>query len=437
MRQALAINGGTPAIPESITFTAWPPPLNEAGEQLILEAVRQSNHSGGGPHVRLLETEFAQWNGNKHCVATCYGGAALHMAIAGCDVGAGDEVITTAMSWTTSATCIIHHMAVPVFVDVDVDSMQIDPARIEAAITDRTKAILAVHYWGIPSDMDAILAIAKKHNLKVIEDACQAHGASYKGRKVGTLGDCGAFSFNQNKNLCGGEGGAFVTNDDAILGKAKAVMSFSDFRPADAGRDYHQYGLGYKYGHANLPSAFALAGLRRLDATNAWASENWQRLDAALDGTPNLVRSFSTTDQATNGYAYVLRVDPAYAKGRGVALSPLTDAIAVALKAEGTPFSRANWMLPAHGVFQAKNAFGKGAPWAHYARPDIDYTLGQWPVAQDCIDTCLWGINMHRPPNRAEQVDALAVAVRKVFEDLDDVPVGERLLEQSVAWVGE
>ena len=424
MSETLAVNGGTPAVPKSFTFHPWPPPLDRKGEKLILEAVRQGNHSGGGPHVRMLEKEFAQWNGNKHCIATCYGGAALHMCVAGCDVGAGDEVITTAMSWTTSATCILHHMAVPVFVDVDWDSMQIDPAKIEAAITDRTKAILAVHYWGIPSDMDPILAIAKKHNLKVIEDACQAHGALYKGRKVGTIGDCGAFSFNQNKNLCGGEGGVFVTDDDAILEKAKAVMGFSDFRPADAGRDYHHYGLGYKYGHGNLPSAFALAGLRGLDKTNAWAVENWKRLDNGLEGTPHLARSFSTENQSTNGYAYVLRVDPAYAKQRGVALSALTDGIAAAMTAEGTPFGRANWLLPAHGVFQAKNAFGKGAPWTHYARPDIDYSLGQWPVAQDCIDTCLWGINLHRPPNKAREVDALAGAIRKVFENLDDVPVG-------------
>ena len=135
------------------------------------------------------------------------------------------------------------------------------------------------------------------------------------------------------------------------------------------------------------------------------------------------MRSFGTQDRPSNGYAYVLRVDPARARERGVPLATLTDGIAAALKAEGAPFFRANWLLPAHGVFQAKNAFGNGAPWAHYARPDIAYTLGQWPVAQDCIETCLWGLNLHRPPNREEQIDALADAIRKVFERLDEVPV--------------
>jgi dTDP-4-amino-4,6-dideoxygalactose transaminase len=421
MADTLAINGGAPAVTD-MEFHKWPP-TDEQDEALVLEAVRQGNHSGGGPHARQLETEFAEWNGNRHVIGTCYGGAALHMCIAGCNVGAGDEVITTALSWTTSATCIIHHCAIPIFIDVDWASMHLDPAKIEAAITDRTKAILVVHYWGVSCDMDAIMAIAKRHNLAVIEDACQAHGALFKGRKVGTIGDCGAFSSNQNKNLCGGEGGFFVTDDDQILMRAKAVMSFSDMRPADAGRDYHEYGLGYKYGNANLPSAFALSQLRKLTMTNAWAQENFALLQSELDGTPHMVPSYSTDDRPTNGYAYVLRVDPAYAAQRGVALSAMTNGIAAALRAEGTPFSRANWLLPGHGVFQAKNAFGKGAPWSQYARPEISYALGQWPVAQDCVDTCLWNINLHRPPNREPQVKAMASAIRKVFENLDDVPV--------------
>ncbi len=418
----LAIHGGTPTVPENFQFHRWPP-IDESDEQLVLEALRQGNHSGGGPHVRQLEREFSEWNGNRHVIATCYGGAALHMCIAGCNVGAGDEVITTSLSWTTSATCILHHCAIPIFVDVDWQAMHLDPAKIEAAITDRTRAILVVHYWGVSCDMDAIMAIAKRHNLMVIEDACQAHGALYKGRKVGTIGHCGAFSMNQNKNLCGGEGGFFVTDDDAILERGRAVMSFSDMRPADAGRDYHQYGLGYKYGHGNLPSAFALSQLRKLTKTNDWARENWQRLDSYLTDCPHLVRSYSTDERPTNGYAYVLRVQPEYASQRGVALSDMTNAIAAALRAEGTPFSRANWLLPAHGVFQAKNAFGKGAPWTHYARPEISYALGQWPVAQDCVDTCLWNINLHRPPNRQEQVDLLGISIRKVFENLDQLEV--------------
>jgi len=298
-----------------------------------------------------------------------------------------------------------------------------DPAHIEAAISEKTKAILVVHYWGVSCDMDAILDIGRRHNLRVIEDACQAHGAMFKGRKVGTMGDMGAFSLNQNKNLCGGEGGLLITDDEDLVAGARAVWSFGDMRPADSGRDYHNYGLGWMYRTSDLAAAFALSGLRRLDETNAHAQENWRRLDGILDGTPGLVRSYGTEERPSNGYAYVLRADPAAAKDRNVPLRALTEGVVAALKAEGVNVSLANWLLPAHAVFQAKNAFGNGEPWASHARPEVSYELDQFPVAQDCIDTCLWGINNHRPPNGPKQGDALGTAIRKVFEQLDDVPV--------------
>ncbi len=302
-----------------------------------------------------------------------------------------------------------------------------DPAKIEAAITPSTKAILVVHYWGVACDMDAIMAIARKHNLKVIEDACQAHGATCNGKKVGTMGDAAAFSLNQNKNLCGGEGGFFVTNNQEIFDRGRAVACFSDMRPADAGRDFHDYGLGWMYRTTDLNAAFALSQLRKLDHTNAWAQENWQKLDEKLTGTPHFVRPFTSEARPTNGYAYVLRADPAYAEQRGVALSDLTNAIVAALKAEGLTTSRAKWLLPAHAVFQAKNAYGKGSPWTDgHTKRDVSYALDQYPVAQQCVDTCLWNVNTHRPPNGDEQLDAFAAAVRKVFENLDDVPVGEQ-----------
>ena len=422
MSAKLAINGGTPAVPPALTFHTWPA-TDEADEALVLEAIRQDNHTGGGPHVVQLREEFAAWNGSKYCIPTNCGGAALHMCVAGCNVGAGDEIITTALSWTSSATCIIQHSAVPVFVDADWETMHIDPGKIEAAITDRTRAILVVHYWGVACDMDAIMAVADRHGLPVIEDACQSPGSLYKGRKVGTIGRCAGFSTNQNKNFCSGEGGFFVTDDEDVYGRAKAVMSFSDMRPADAGRDYHQYGLGYKYGTPNLIAAFALSQLRKLDRTNAWAQENWRVVDDTLVGTPNLVRMYSSDDRPTNGYAYVPRVEPAYAKARGVPLQRMTACIAEALKAEGTPFHQARWLLPAHGVFQGKNAFGKGAPWTHHARDEISYDVSQFPVAQDCVDTCMWNINLHRPPNGTEQAEAVGASLRKVFENLDELEV--------------
>jgi perosamine synthetase len=422
MSDRLAIAGGQPAIPETLQFRMWPE-VTEQDEALVLASLRQDKHAFG-PHAEQLQSEFAAWNGNHYCFATNSGTAALHMCVAACGIGPGDEVITPALSWTSSATCILHHNAIPIFVDVDWDSMQIDPTAIEAAITPKTRGILVVHYWGVSCDMDAILKIARRHGLAVIEDACQAVGATYKGSKVGTIGDAAAFSLNQNKNFTGGEGGLFVTNDEATFTRGKAVSSFSDMRPHEAGREYHDYGLGWMYRTSDLPAAFALSQLRRLDATNAHAAGNWHALDRQLAGTPHLVPAFHTTDRPTNGYAYVLRVTPATAQDLGVDLSTLTTGIAEALGAEGVRFSRANWLLPAHSVFQAKNAYGGGYPWsAAHTRADISYDLAQYPVSQRCIDTCLWNVFSHRPPNGAPQIDALAGAIRKVFTHLDQIPL--------------
>ncbi len=143
------------------------------------------------------------------------------MALAAVGVGPGDEVITSAFTFLASASCAIHQNAIPVFVDIDPRTYCMDPAKLEAAITPRTKAIIPVHIQGCPADMDPILAIAQKHKLFVIEDACQAHGALYKGRKVGTLGDVGTFSLNNFKNLCGGEGGLFVTDKRRVPGQGR------------------------------------------------------------------------------------------------------------------------------------------------------------------------------------------------------------------------
>jgi len=418
----LAINGGAAAVVDGGGFRMWPE-VTEEDEKLVLASLRQDKHASG-PHVEMLQEEFAAWNGNKFCLATNGGTSALHLCVAACGIGPGDEVVTTALSWTSSATCILHHNAIPIFVDCDWETMHIDPVEIEAAITPKTKGILVVHYWGVACDMDPIMDIARAHNLSVIEDACQAHGAMYKGKKTGTLGDVGAFSLNQNKNLTGGEGGLFVTDDEEKFIRGKAVTSFSDMRPPEAGRDYHDYGLGWMYRTSDLPAAFALSQLRKLDKTNAWAIDNWNLLNGLLEGTPNLVPAFSSTERPTNGYSYVLRTDPAYAQERGVSLSKLTDGVVEALKAEGVRVSRARWLLPAHAVFQAKDAYGGGYPWsAEHTRPDISYDLGQYPVAQDCVDTCLWNVYNHRPPNKREQIEALANALRKVFENLDQVPV--------------
>ena len=422
----LALLGGRPAISPDLAFQRSPQVTRE-DEEAVLESLRGYRHSWG-PHCVALQAEFARWNGNRHCAATNSGTAALHMCVAACGVSAGDEVITTSLSWTSSASCILHHNAIPVFVDVEWRTMLIDPNRIESAVTPKTRAILAVHYWGTPCDMDAIKQIADRHGLMIIEDACQAHGSLYRGRKAGTLGHAAAFSLQASKNLCGGEGGLFVTDDEGIYRAGRALMNFGEMRAPEANRDFHAYGMGWMYRIPDLSAAFALSQLRRLDAVLTATARNWQDLQRRLDDVPHLERPFTSADQQTNGYAYVVRCDPAYARSRGVSLARMRDAIRTALVAEGVPVASARWLLPAHTVFQARNGYGNGCPWTcGHARSNTSYNLDLYRVGLDCVNSALWivGDNLQpiHHPNGPEHIEAIASAVKKVFTQLDRLPV--------------
>jgi dTDP-4-amino-4,6-dideoxygalactose transaminase len=426
MKSTLAVLGGAPAIAPDFPFRSSPE-ITADDEAAVLASLRAGRHSWG-PHCLGLQEEFARWNGSRFCAAANSGTAALHMCVAACGVGAGDEVITTSMSWTSSATSILHHNAIPIFADVDWSTMLIDPERIERAITPKTKAVMPVHYWGTPCDMDAINDIARRHGLAVIEDACQAHGSTYKGRKAGTLGDVAAFSLQASKNLCGGEGGLFVTDQEDKYLTGRALMNFGEMHTPGTQRDYHAHGMGWMYRTSDLAAAFALSQLRRLDATLAVTAQNWDHLHRKLEGVPHLVRPFSTSEQRTNGYAYVLRCDRAYARGRGVTLAGMRDALRAALIAEGVPVAPARWLLPAHTVFQARNGYGQGCPWTcGRARPDVSYALSRYPEGVDCVDSALWLVRddlqpLHHPNGR-EQMDAIAGAVEKVFRQIERIPL--------------
>jgi dTDP-4-amino-4,6-dideoxygalactose transaminase len=422
VKSKLAALGGPRAIPAELSFRPSPE-ITRDDEEMVLKSLRGGSHSWG-PHCVALQDEFARWNGNRYCAATNSGTAALHMCVAAAGVGAGDEVITTTMSWTSSATSILHHNAIPIFVDVEWRTMLIDPARIERAITPKTRAILPVHYWGTPCDMDAIRDIAERHGLLVLEDACQAHGSLYKGKKAGTLGHAAAFSLQASKNLCGGEGGLFVTDDTKMYQAGRALMNFGEMRMPGPDRDFHAHGMGWMYRTADLSAALALSQLRRLDASLGATVRNWQHLHRRLEGVPHLVRAFSSEAQQTNGYAYVLRCDREVARARGLALGKMRDLLLNALKAEGVPVSRARWLLPAHTVFQARNGYGHGCPWTcSYARPEVSYDLAQYQDGVDCVDSALWiatgDVQPIHHPNGIEHMDAIADAVVKVFTQLD------------------
>jgi dTDP-4-amino-4,6-dideoxygalactose transaminase len=269
--------------------------------------------------------------------------------------------------------------------------------------------------------MERVMAIAARHGLKVVEDACQAHGAKFKGRKVGAWGHCGAFSFNQNKCLCSGEGGMFVTDDEDMLAKARQFWSFGEARKPSESRDYHAYALGWMYRNNDLTAAFGRAQLTKLDGYLTRQKENAQRLTECLRGVPNLILPAEPDGHEHTWYNYTLRFDME-ALGHAEDACEFRDKIVEAMQAEGVQTSVwQKFILPAMTVFQAKNGYGKGCPWnCRHAAP-VDYSLCKYPVAQKHCD---WHTGMTTPlrcPNGPHAAELTALGIRKVMENLDQL----------------
>ena len=418
----LAIDGGERAVPAG-SVQPWPP-IDQTDRDAVLSVFDQKIVCGSGaPQCVGLQNDWAQYIGRKYCLATNSGTAALHMALAAAGVGPGDEVIIPAYTFLASASCVLHANAIPIFVDIDARTYNMDPARIEEKITERTKAIIPVHLHGLPADLDEIQATAAKHNLVVIEDACQAHGAEYKGQKVGSFGEFSAFSLNSSKNLCGGEGGFFMADDERFLTRGEMLRMFGDEVDDETKlRVYNASILGFMYRTQELPAAFARSQLKRLDANNALRQENARFLDSLLAEFPWVTTPFVPPDRTHVYWMYVVRFDPQKA---GVNLSPREFRIALekALHMEGIATGQWQTMpVPAQDLFQTKMGYGtKGCPWTcHFYGRDVTYRGSDYPVAsQLCEDyTVIAGIH---PPNGRGLMEMYAEAIRNVFNNLDVV----------------
>lgn len=238
------------------------PLLGEIETAYALDAITRTEISGfAGGYIGRFEKEFAAFCGTSEAVSVSSGTTALHLALAALGIGKGDEVLT--QSFTNMATffAVLYQGAIPIAIDSEPDTLNINPALLEAKITPRTKAIVVVHIYGHPVDMDPILAIAKKHNLFVIEDAAEAHGAEYKGKKVGSLGDVGCFSFYANKIVTTGEGGMLTTNDAALAKEARSLKALAF---GEKNKFMHR-AIGYNYRMTNVQAAIGAAQMTRID----------------------------------------------------------------------------------------------------------------------------------------------------------------------------
>ncbi|MCZ3366149.1 MULTISPECIES: DegT/DnrJ/EryC1/StrS family aminotransferase [Methanobacterium] len=268
-----------------------------------VEAVLRSGFIAQGPKVAEFEEKFAEYVGTRHAVATSSGTTALHVALLCAGIGKGDEVITTPFSFAATANSVLYAGGKPVFVDIDPKTYNINPEKIEEAITDKTKAILPVHLYGQPADMDQICKIAEDHDLKVIEDAAQAHGAIYHGKKVGSIGDMACFSFYPTKNITTGEGGIITTDDDAFDKDARAIRAHGE------SERYEHVTLGYNFRMTDIAAAIGVVQLKRLEEFNEKRIENAEYLTEHINSIEGIESPYVASNVRHVFHQYTVRVE--------------------------------------------------------------------------------------------------------------------------------
>ena len=273
----------------------------------VEEAVKSGWISSSGSYVGKFEEAFSKYCDCKYGIAVTNGTVAIHLALVALGIGSGDEVIIPSFTMIATAFAICYTGAMPVFVDVDPETWNIDPEKIEEKITARTKAILPVHVYGNPCDMDAIVEIAHKHKLYIIEDAAEAHGAEYKGKRVGSFSEVAAFSFFANKNLTTGEGGMCVTNNEKLAEKLKYYKNMCF--PLNGQRNYLHDDIGFNYRMSNLHAAIGLAQTEKADEYRDRRRSHHRLYKKLLQGVPGIRFQKDTHDSLNVNWMNTIILD--------------------------------------------------------------------------------------------------------------------------------
>ena len=384
----LALDGGPKTFDGA--FPGWPQFAPEVPDKVAAILRSGKVNYWTGPVGQQFEKEWAQWNGVRNAVSVANGTCALHTAVSSLGIGPGDEVICPSYSFIASSFCVMQAGALPVFVDTGVDHV-IDPAGIEAKITDRTKAIIVVHLYGVMADMDPILAIARKRKLKVIEDCAQCFGGVYKGRKAGTLGDVGCFSLCQSKHFTtGGEGGMAVTNDDDLAWEMRSfrdhgydVQERLNLLEMEGKLLYIHKRVGFNYRMTEMQSQIGLCELARFDSWNLKnRTANGKYLVKALSGHPLVAHPPLDTPERANAWwwaPFVLDTDKL-----AVPIKKFIEAVG----AEGVPVYSVLWPeMYKERAYVDRRGFGE----ANYPFEDpkarrIDYARVECPKAKWLTD---------------------------------------------------
>lgn len=420
----LALLGGTP-----VRTKPFPrhPVIGEPEKRAVLDVLDRGELSTfiaspgeyflGGKKIREFEERFAGYHRVKYAVAFNSATAALHAAVVAVGVEAGEEVIVPAYTFTATATCALMHNAVPVFADIQPDIYALDPAAVTRAISPLTRAIIPVHLFGHPADMDPLMEVARRHGLRVIEDCAQAPGARYKGRPVGTIGDCGIFSFTETKHVTCGEGGMLVTNDEAIAQAARLVRNHGEVMwEGQTARTYSSTILGWNYRMTEMEAALGIVQFERLDAVNAERMRLAEHLSEKLRGVDGLTPPPVYPDCTHVYFIYALKYDESRT---GIPRSTFVRA----LVAEGIPFAE-GYVRPLY----LSPIYHENRPSAfRLYRGTATYDKGLCPVTERLYERELILTLITRPPAGPDDMGDVVTAVHKVFDGHRELAEAGRL----------
>lgn len=423
----LAINGGAPV--RTSGFHAWPI-HDDMEEKAVIDVVRSGKwwrfafgqgvelaepEKGERSQVALFQEEFARHHDCKYGIAAANGTGTLEMGIRAMNPGVGDEIIVPAYTYVASATSILQNNCVPVFVDIDPETYNIDAGRIEEAITDRTRAIMVVHFGGQPVNFDKIMPIAEKYKLPVIEDAAHAHGCEWKGKKAGSFGLFSSFSFQASKNMTSGEGGIICSNDRDIAAECDSLM-WAGRKVGCPWYEFHR--LGWNYRLTEFQAAILRIQLKRLDAQNAIREKNADYLSGTLSQIRGIIPLKREAGTTKHGYhIYMFKYDEELT---GLSRNKFIKAA----NAEGIPaFSGYTYPIYKTPMFLNKKFINGSFPLGSQYHDDIDYAAfeSKCPVAEKaCKSEAVW-----LPQNiflgDKKDMDDIVIAITKIMENKNEI----------------
>lgn len=424
MPSKLALLGGTPTrikkyLPHITTGEEEKKAVLKVLERGMLSEFEGTNNEYflGGEQVKLLEKEWAEKFGVKYAVSFNSATSALYAAVGACEIGPGDEVIITPNTMSATATAILVYNAIPVFSDVELGYYNLDPGIIESKITPRTKAIFVVHIFGHPADMNPIMQIADKYNLRVIEDAAQSPGSIYNGKLAGTIGDIGVYSLNCNKVIQCGEGGIAVTDSEELAEKLRLIRNHAEAVIASGRKTKSLINMiGWNYRMTEIEAAISREQLKKLDTFNEARLKLVNYLNDKLRGIDGINIPTVRENSTHVYYRYALKLDMDR-------IGVKAQLFVKALNAEGMDFY-VSYMKPLYlqPLYQNQIGYGdKGCPFkCSFYKGQVSYQKGICPNAE-LLEDIVISTEIVRPPQTTKDMDEIVMAIEKVIDNLQQL----------------